>query len=340
VLAPLSAIYGRAVLARRRHIEARPRSRQRLTRPVISIGNLAVGGSGKTPFTRWLASRLVAAGQHPSILSRGYRRQVSADEVVIVSDGARVLVDLARAGDEPLMLAETVPGARVLVCADRYRAGQLAESSLGCTVHLLDDGFQHLRLERDVNLLLLDARDVADRVMPAGRLREPLDAARSADALLWTGDADAREVADRLGIAVSFDLRRDAGAIVAAGAGRAPVRGSGVLALAGIARPHRFFDELAAAGLDVRARIAFRDHHPYTAEDVRRIHRALGTSGAEVVVTTEKDLVRLRPLGELPFDVAWRRLDVQPRDPDAFFRWMEARLAGITRTAARGGTLA
>jgi tetraacyldisaccharide 4'-kinase len=335
VLAPLSALYGRAVLARRRRAEARPASRRRLGRPVISIGNLAVGGSGKTPFTRWLASWLLSQHHRPSILSRGYGRVSPDHAVVIVSDGEHVLADVSRAGDEPLMLAQTVRGAAVLVCADRHRAGQVAESQLGCTVHLLDDGFQHLRLNRQIDLLLLDERDIEDRVLPAGRLREPLEAARSADAILWTGTADAADVAARLGVGAAFNLRRTSGPLTTLTAGEPPPRpGTPVVAVAGIARPDRFFDELLADGLDVRARLSYRDHHPYSADDLRRIRRTLDANRADVVVTTEKDIVRLRPLGPLPFAVAWRRVDVMPQHVDAFCAWLDARLESAARAVA------
>lgn len=336
-----SGIYGRAVLARRRLIEARPSSRLRLGAPVVSIGNLSVGGSGKTPFTAWLAARLAKAGHRPSILSRGYRRTAPSEEVVIVSDGTRVRADLASAGDEPLMLALAVPAAAVVVCADRHRAGRAAEADLGCTVHLLDDGFQHLRLERDVDLVLLDGSDLDDRPLPAGRLREPLAALRSADAILWTGEpARAADVAARTGVGTVFPMRRVAGPLE--GDAGVPGTGEPVLALAAVARPSRFFEALEETAVDVRARLAFRDHHPYTAEDVERIRTAARDCGASWVVTTEKDLVRLRPLGALPFRLAWRRLEVSPREPDAFWTWLEARLAAARRGAssARGATVA
>ena len=333
MLAPLGALYGRAVLARRRHVEARPSLRRRLARPVISIGNLAVGGSGKTPFTRWLAFQLLSRGERPAILSRGYGRAETPDDVVIVSDGGRVLADVARSGDEPLMMAHSAPGAAVLVCADRFRAGEVAERRLGCTIHLLDDGFQHLKLHRDVDLLLMDEQDLSDRVLPAGRLREPLVSARSADALLWTGGEDAAGVASRLGVAAGFRVRRVPGPLTMAGDGAAPRPGAPIVALAGIARPGRFFRDLEAGGYDVRARLAFRDHHPYSKADVERIHTAAARSAAVVVVTTEKDLVRLLPLAPLPFALAWRRLEVLPEDADAFCGWLDARLDEAPRAA-------
>src|SRR4029079_6954208 len=157
----LSQIAGAVALARRRYYTDRPDSRRRLTKPVISVGNLTVGGSGKTPLVAYLAARLLERGWHPSILSRGYGRAYVADGVVVVSDGRTVLADLARSGDEHLMLARQLPGVAVLVSPNRHLAGRLAEARFGCDVHLLDDGFQHFVLERDIDLLVVGPDDVS-----------------------------------------------------------------------------------------------------------------------------------------------------------------------------------
>ena len=333
MLAPLSALYGRALLVRRRRIESHPFSQRRLQRPVISIGNLSVGGSGKTPFVRWLALWLLSRGERPSILSRGYRRTSPSDQPVIVSDGQRVLADLATAGDEPLMLAQSVRGAAVVVDPDRYRGGRLAEDRLGCTVHLLDDGFQHLRLHRDINLLLLDEGDLEDHVLPAGRLREPLEAGRSADALLWTGETAPGDLAARVGEAPLFELRREPGPVRVHTPPKTGdvVPGTAVVAVAAIARPERFFRQLERAGLDVRERLTYRDHHPYTPADLHRIERTLAEANAALVVTTEKDLTRLASLGPLPFPLAVQPLEVLPREVDRFTGWISQRLTDVGR---------
>src|SRR5205085_10887183 len=153
--------YGAAAAWRRAWYTAEPRRRRRLDRPVISVGNLRVGGSGKTPIVAYIARLLSAAGERPAILTRGYARRVARDGVTIVSDGTRVVADLDSAGDEPLMLAQGLPAVPVLVGADRYLSGRLAERRLGATVHLLDDGFQHLELAREVDLLLVSEDDLA-----------------------------------------------------------------------------------------------------------------------------------------------------------------------------------
>jgi hypothetical protein len=185
----LSTIFAAIVRRRRERYAARPDLRRRLRRPVISVGNLAVGGRGKTPLVATLTRLLLEMGERPAILSRGYARRHMADGVVVVRDPSGIRADLDRAGDEPLMLARQLPGASVLASPDRYLAGRLAEHHLGATVHVLDDGFQHLQLDRDVDIVLVGREDVDDPVtLPAGRLREPLDTLIVADAIVTVDD--------------------------------------------------------------------------------------------------------------------------------------------------------
>ena len=290
----LDLLYSQLARARRRYYQRRPHLRRRLTAPVISIGNLTIGGSGKTPLAAEVARMLLEMGERPSILSRGYARKIPADGVVIVSDGTRVLEGVERSGDEPQMLAHGVPRAAVLVSSSRYAAGRIAESRLGCTVHVLDDGFQHFDLMRDIDLLV--APDVSDtRTLPFGRLREPLDAASAADALLvespglGTQDPAYVRSADlQVGpTAVAnprFAFSRRLGG---------PVPDRRAFAFAGIAKPERFFVDLETAGWTLTGRRSFRDHHHYSAQEIEEIARAARSSGAEVILTTEKDIVRL-----------------------------------------------
>lgn len=323
ILGQLAAALARA---RRRHFTGRPDLRHRLDRPVVSVGNLSVGGRGKTPFVQALAASLRDDGWRPSILSRGYGRSDLADGVVIVSDGCRMRADLARAGDEPLMLARSLPGVAVLVCPDRHLAGRVAEAHLGCTVHLLDDGFQHMRLERTVDLVLVDPEDLAARgVLPFGRLREPLDALRAADAVLWTGAEEPDPLA--LGVPDVFRVIRRAGPLRAGIPGdEPPPAGTRVIAVAGIARPSAFVESLGADGLDVAATLTFGDHHRYTTGDLDRIRRTVLASGASGVVTTEKDWMRLLPHRPLGFAVAWRGVTVGVEPRDVFAAWLRARI--------------
>ncbi len=301
--------------------------------PVVSVGNLSVGGSGKTPLTALLARLLIEAGERPAILSRGYGRADPIPGVTVVSDGGRLCADLARAGDEPLMLAQALPGTSVLVCPDRYLAGRLAERHLGATVHLLDDGFQHVQLERDLNLLILDQSELAGGdTLPTGRLRERLETARYADALLLTGmDAPAdtvRETAGRFGVAEAFALRREAEPPLeqAVDGRRSVAPGTRVVAICGIARPDRFFAELEDTDLVVADRVSFRDHHAFTAGDVARLGQQVRAAGADMIVTTEKDLVRLMPLRPWPFRLAVRPMRMRVEPPDEFADWLLGRL--------------
>ena len=282
----LDLLYSRLARARRRYYERRPYLRRRLASPVISIGNLTVGGSGKTPLAAEIARMLIEMGERPSILSRGYARKIAREGVVIVSDGSRVLAPVEHSGDEPQMLARAVPRAAVLVSSSRYVAGRIAESRLGCTVHVLDDGFQHFDLLRDIDLLVSpDASDI--RMLPFGRLREPLDAAAAADALLVDAGlrvADHRSLGEGGQVRPIFTFSRRL-------AGPPPDRPA--FAFAGIATPERFFDDLEKAGWTLTGRRAFGDHHHFSVPEVDAIEQAAISSGAAVILTTEKDFVRL-----------------------------------------------
>jgi tetraacyldisaccharide 4'-kinase len=277
----LNTLYSRIARARRRYYQTRPHLRRRLTAPVISIGNLTVGGSGKTPLAAEIARLLVGMGERPSILSRGYARKIVEDGAVIVSDGNRVLADEAHAGDEPLMLAQMVPDAAVLACASRYLAGRIAETRLGRTVHVLDDGFQHFDLLRDVDLLV--APDTLDdvRTLPFGRFREPLDAASAADALFVESLSPMHE---RLKVPTVFEFSRRIGG---------PRPDAPAFAFAGIARPQRFYDDLEKSGWQLTGRRSFRDHHHFSEREIADIGRAATASGAQIILTTDKDYVRL-----------------------------------------------
>jgi tetraacyldisaccharide 4'-kinase len=275
-----------------------------------------------------IARLLVARGERPAILTRGYARRLVTDGVTVVSNGSKILAGLEIAGDEPLMLARALPGVPVLVSSDRYLAGRLAERQLGATVHLLDDGFQHLALARDVDLLLVAEEDLADRLLPAGRLREPLHAASAADALLTAAEGD---VADRLrhelGVQTMFRVRRVLGrARWVSGHGSAVPTGSRAFAVAGVARPERFVADIAAAGWQIAGSMVFRDHHPFTGLDVDRIARAVRAAGAGVVLTTEKDAVRLEAchLGSLPLAAVPLGVTIEPEI--TFCDWLLARI--------------
>ncbi len=327
-MSALSGIYGSVARARRAWYQ--PHRQRRLNRPVISIGNLAVGGSGKTPVVAAVVRLLQELGEHPAILSRGYGRR-SGTGVRVVSGGEGPIVDVTVSGDEPYLLARSLAGARVVVGADRHAAGVLAESELGATVHVLDDGFQHVTLFRDLDLVLVAAADLHDRVLPAGRLREPVDAASAADAVLVIGAPHEQEqVRSALAVAPSFAVRPEVGSLrgVLSGASLV-VSPSRVVAVAGIARPERFFGSLRSAGFDVAHELTFQDHHWFDDRDIRRIEEVARSAGAPVIVTTEKDAVRLAPLLSSAVGIDWTYLPYNVRvEPDEGFRaWLSQRLA-------------
>jgi tetraacyldisaccharide 4'-kinase len=314
---------------RRSWYAAHPEARRRLQRPVISVGNLAVGGSGKTPIVAALARSLLRAGHRPAVLTRGYARRTAGDGVVVVSDGDHVLVPVEQSGDEAQMLARALPGVPVLVSSDRFLAGTLAERQLGATVMLLDDGFQHLRLMRSVDLLVVSGRDVDDRVLPSGRLREPIEAARAADALLVPGAAaDAERIGAALGVATTFHVvAQFLGLKDIVSGGPVTVEGP-VVAVAGIARPERFFTALREQGYHVAAEMSFGDHHWFTPSDLRRVAAAAHAAGAALAVTTEKDAMRLEPLMGEARGHGWAVLpmSVGIEPADAFAAWLAQRL--------------
>jgi tetraacyldisaccharide 4'-kinase len=299
--------------------------------PVISVGNLAMGGRGKTPAVAALARLLVEAGERPAILSRGYRRRQPEEGVVIVSDGTHLTADLDRSGDEPLMLARQIPGAAVLVCDVRAEAAALAEAQFDVTVHLLDDGFQHRSLRHDLDLVIVSPADLADRRVPFGRLRSSPRALARADAVLVDGvttDAVTARLAELCPASVPrFTLARRLGEGWWLDGGQAPVtREQPVVAVAGIARPERFARALEHAGWTVARLMPFSDHHPFTVRDVSRIASAVADAGAAAALTTDKDAMRLLPLRPLPIAIAAVPLTVSIEPPAAFHAWFLERV--------------
>ncbi len=277
-------------------------STRRLPRPVISVGNLTVGGTGKTPVVMYLVERLTAQGKRVAILSRGYRRRSRAPQL-LVSDGQRILAGPDEAGDEPYLMARRCPQAVVAVGADRYALGQWVLAQLPVDCFVLDDGFQHVQLHRDVNLLLVDATDAAgiQAALPIGRLREPLSAAARASAVLITrvdevhgGESVRRLLLDACGslpslVRVGFraeEFRR------VGTAERLPLdafRGRSALLFSGIGNAESFRALVDGLGITVVEMLAFPDHVHYTRDMLDTIRAKAKAGGADLLVTTEKD---------------------------------------------------
>jgi tetraacyldisaccharide 4'-kinase len=278
---------------------------RRLNAPVISVGNLTVGGAGKTPCVAFLARFLRNKGYEVAILSRGYNRESRGR--IEVSNGREILCGPNESGDEPFLLAKSCPGARVVVDRDRYAAGKWLEERARISVFILDDGYQHLRLARDLNLLLIDASDPPDqaKMIPFGRLREPMAAMRRADAVIVTRsdqpfDRHALEIAigrfARAGTLVFYARHKMTEMVRLDGAGvvsPADFARKRVAAVSGIARPNRFVADLEHLGMEIALRRDFDDHHRYTREELSEIVECAREARAEAVITTEKDVANL-----------------------------------------------
>jgi tetraacyldisaccharide 4'-kinase len=261
----------------------------RLNHPVISVGNLTVGGTGKTPLVIALVERLRDEGYRPVVLSRGYKRVGSG--VVIVSRGNGPLVKPLTAGDEPLLIARRTKGIPVVVGADRHEAGLVAERENLGDIFVLDDGFQHRRLHRDVDLVTVDPVEweAGERLLPAGPWREPKSAILRAQAACVRTEGN--RALPSLPIPV-FAMETVIDGIYD-GDRQVPIesiRGHAIVAFAGIAKPERFFDALENLGIFPVRRVRFRDHHRYSERDLQRL-------GGETWITTEKDAVRLEGRG-------------------------------------------
>jgi tetraacyldisaccharide 4'-kinase len=272
---------------------------------VVSVGNLTVGGTGKTPIAMWVAEKLLEQGKKPGILSRGYRRK-SPREFLLVSDGASVLAGPREAGDEPYLMAMRCPGVVVAVGADRYELGRWVLSRMPVDCFVLDDGFQHLGLGRDVNLLLVDSSDPAgiQALLPVGRLREPLGEARRASDIVLTRVEDESMIAGvlvpvqaALAFAVDPITTRFTPKTLMNASKSMPfsdVRGKRVLLFSGIGNPEQFRRMVTAFGVEVVDELVFRDHETYGPSRVEDIYRCVERSRPDVVLTTEKDLIKVQ----------------------------------------------
>jgi tetraacyldisaccharide 4'-kinase len=321
-LAPLNPLYAAGVALRNARI-AHVRSMRRLNWPVVSIGNLSTGGAGKTPLTIVLALLLKGAGFEVDILSRGYGREGSTPAKVPQEGTA------AEFGDEPLLIAREA-GVPVYVAGQRYQAGLLAEAdragALRLGVHLLDDGFQHRQLHRDVDILLINRADWHDSLLPAGNLREPLQAIKRASLLAIPTDEPELDAELRKwgwkGPVWRLQRRIEV-----------PKIDGPVIAFCGIARPEQFFAGLESGGLRVASKIVFPDHHRYSARDVDRLLAAASSAGAAALITTEKDHVRLGSLNvalSRMFPLKTARLEIDIEDAEGAIQWLMERLHPFT----------
>lgn len=311
-LSPLTPLYRLGLNLRERRLASGTEPIGRLRFPVVSIGNLSTGGAGKTPMAIALAKALAAQGVAADVLSRGYGRSSTVPALVYPNGTAEEF------GDEPLLIAREV-GVPVYVAPQRYDAGGLAETNADRpTVHLLDDGFQHRQLHRDVDILLLSRTDWQDRLLPAGDLREPLHAAKRADVIaIQAEDAPLESELRAWGWAGPvWRLKRHMDV---------PAINGPVVAFCGIARPDQFFTGLEKAGVQIAQRFAFQDHHRYTAADLRKLGDAARRTRAVALMTTQKDQVRLGAFkAAVPILPAGLRIEIE--NEAAAVDWLIAQL--------------
>ncbi|MBT0665555.1 tetraacyldisaccharide 4'-kinase [Geobacter pelophilus] len=302
---------------------------RKLPRPVISVGNITVGGTGKTPTVLHLARLLMAQGKRVVVLTRGYGGTLEG-ETRVVSDGTSLLLSPEEAGDEPCLLASQLPELIVVMGSDRYLAGMLAMERFSPDLFILDDGFQHLRLQRDLNILLLDGRDpfAGSRTLPAGLLREPVSAAGRADLVLFTRCGD---VAPEIPPAIQEIPHCTAshaltGWLPLAGGEARPfseLSGRRIIAFAGIADPSGFFDTLEQQGLPLLATLAFPDHTKYGKEELEALGGLKRSKRADCLITTGKDAVKLLPYRGILRDCCVAQLELKINEPGLLLAALE-----------------
>jgi tetraacyldisaccharide 4'-kinase len=323
ILPPFSALYSLATRLRVAAYRRRLLSVSKLDAFVISVGNITTGGTGKTPLVEWVCRVLADEGQRVCVLTRGYRRQ-NPNEQLVVSDGHKVLADVATAGDEPLLLARNLIGIAAVVCnANRSEAGQWAIKNMKSEVFVLDDGFQHLQLARDLNIVTIDATNPwGGGMLPGGHLREPLSGLTRADCFVLTRTdekPDSSSIAAELqkivgqrpvfrSRMVTTGLRRLGGETID------PVSSmqKPVAAFCGVGNPQSFFNHLRREGFELAVEQAFPDHHNYQQVDVDRIVAEAIAKGAGGILTTAKDAVKLSALHfEIPCYVLEIRISIE-----------------------------
>ncbi|HEY6805038.1 MAG TPA: tetraacyldisaccharide 4'-kinase [Pyrinomonadaceae bacterium] len=303
ILPPLGTLYGIITRTHARLYERGTFHAATLERPVISVGNITVGGTGKTPMVAWVAQTLASAGKKVCILTRGYKRE-NPKQRVLVSDGKTVFSKPAEAGDEPYLLASILKGqAAVISDANRFAAGQDAIKHLRTDCFVLDDGFQHFRLARSLNIVMIDATDPwgGGRMVPVGRLREPLTGLKRADCFVLTRceQVDSIEtlrsdLAKLSGDRPIFISRMHTTGVKPLDETiHGPLETMSIAAFCAVGNPTSFFEQLRRTSYDVRMEKSFPDHHVYTQTDIDYLNLAAQNSKAEALITTAKDAVKL-----------------------------------------------
>ena len=319
LLWPLSRIYG-GIVARRNHRYNTKRALvSRLSCPVISVGNIVVGGTGKTPTVIFLARWFQNRGKKVGVLSRGYRRESKG--MIVVSDGENICATTTEAGDEPLLIAQQLPGVIVIVDADRTNAGRYALTQFKPDLLLLDDGFQHRRLHRDLDILTFkNAQDLGSGwLLPAGPLREPLASLERADLFWFNGGVELKEGSVITGGQMKPQITATMKVVRCSNfAGETLHKESGLRAVlfCGLAKPQGFYETAGGLGLEICQCLSFKDHHRYQNRDILKLEKARRACQADLIITTDKDWVKITPLRPLPPYWYHCTVDVRPENPD------------------------
>ena len=327
----LSLPYRGAVAARNGLYDRGILRQERLPCPVISVGNLTVGGTGKTPTVILIATLFRSKGRRPAVLSRGYGGTASGP-VNAVSDGKRILMGWREAGDEPLLIAAALPDIPVLTGPERVRTGRAAVERYGADLLILDDAFQHRQLRRDLDIVMLDGLLPFGNgfLLPRGPLREPRAALSRSHMIIRTGGPEAGASLPGSPALPVFRGVRQPQAVVAGATGRAAplaaLRGKRVFAFAGIGLPETFRRSLVELGAEIAGFRAFPDHHPYRAADIEALRRLAGESGAELLITTEKDGIRLADFPDFLASLSLLRIAIAITPADAFAELLFSRV--------------
>ncbi|MGH9452844.1 MAG: tetraacyldisaccharide 4'-kinase [Terriglobia bacterium] len=329
LLAPAAGLYGLAIKLRTAAYSRGLLRVRRLNQPVVCVGNLTVGGSGKTPLVAAITRILARRGFKPGILTRGYGRQ-GGPRLIALPPAAKREPDSRTVGDEAALLARALPQIPMVICADRHHGGRFAEEKFAVNVHVLDDGFQHLALRREVDVVALDVTQpfFEDTTLPAGRLREPISGLRRAHMVVLTrvGSQSRPSLESGLheinaGLQV-FHCRTELEGFLEAATGNllAPevLRGRQVYAFCGIGNPQAFFDDLRKWGLEVTSTRQFPDHHRYTRSELAAMNLDRPQSGAAALITTEKDLMNLPPDWQVDVPLLACRIEARFTEPEKF----------------------
>jgi tetraacyldisaccharide 4'-kinase len=294
---------------------------KRLPVPVISVGNITMGGTGKTPTVLMLTRELMARGLSVAVLTRGYGGSLEG-ETRVVSDGKTLLLTPAEAGDEPCLLASSLPGLMVIMGSDRYSAGKLALSGFTPDCFILDDGFQHQRLARDLDIVLLDSSSPFGngRTVPAGFLREPLSALKRAGLVIFTRCEPGATLPEKLPVEVNqcCSSHMLTGYTPLRGGDLHPftgLDGRRIIAFCGIAAPASFFEALELCGVKLVSTLAFPDHTEYGPKEMEALGRLKRQFRADCFITTAKDAVKLAPYDGIIGDCFVAQLELCLHDP-------------------------